>query len=254
MVPLGLFRSPVFAGTNAMTLLLYAALGALLFYFPFNLIQVQHYTPTEAGAAMLPFVALLTALSGWAGGLVDRHGARLPLVLGPTITAVGFGLFALPGTGGSYWTTFFPAMTVLGFGMSLTVAPLTTVVMGAVSQEQSGTASGINNAVSRVGSLLAIAVLGLVVLGTFSSALDERLAKLDLPLAARLAIDAQRTRLGETEPPADLPEAKQAEVKRAVAESYVASFRVLSWLAAGLALASAASAAALVGKKRQQSG
>ena len=133
-----------------MTLFLYAALGGMLFFLPFNLIQVQGYSATGAGAAMVPFVLTMFFLSRWAGGLIDRFGAKLPLIVGPVIAGMGFALFALPGTeAGNYWTTFFPAIMVMSVGMTISVSPLTTAVMGAVEESRAGIASGINNAVSR---------------------------------------------------------------------------------------------------------
>jgi predicted MFS family arabinose efflux permease len=119
MMPLALFRSPTFAGANLLTLFLYSALGGLMFFLPFNLIQVQGFSATEAGAALLPFVLTMFLLSRWAGGLVQRYGAKLPLVVGPLVASAGFTLFMLPGAAaGSYWISFFPAVMVMSLGMA----------------------------------------------------------------------------------------------------------------------------------------
>lgn len=207
MLPLRLFRSRTFSGANLLTLFLYAALGGGLFFFPLNLIQVQGYSATAAGAALLPFILLMFVFSRWSGGLVAKYGARRPLIIGPIIAAAGFALFAVPSTGGSYWTTFFPAVMVLGAGMTIAVAPLTTAVMNAVDADHAGAASGINNAASRVAALLAIAAFGVV----FQLAFDHGMA-----------------------------------THAVHADSFVAGFRWVMLLSALLALASAASAWALI--------
>src|SRR5215467_13511756 len=253
MVPLTLFRSHTFSGANLLTLLLYGALGGIMFFLPFNLIQVQGYSPTLAGAAFVPFILLMFLLSRWAGGLVHRYGAKLPLVIGPLITAVGFSLFAVPGiTSGpsSYWTTFFPAVVVMGLGMSITVAPLTTAVMGAVEQRHAGVASGINNAVSRTAGLLAIAIFGLVVLAVFTSSLDSHLATLHLAPDVQQAIEVQRVKLAAITLPRDVSSQTQMALKNAIDESFVNSFRQVSLICTILALASALSAWVLVAGKQ----
>jgi EmrB/QacA subfamily drug resistance transporter len=164
MMPLGLFRSTTFSGVNALTLLLYGALGGAMFLLPFALISVHGYSATMAGAVFLPFTAIMAVLSRWSGGLLDRFGARLPLVLGPVIVAAGFGLLAVAGPETSYAMAFLLPVSVLGLGMAVTVAPLTATVIAAVPAHQTGVASGINNAASSVASLFAIAAFGALAL------------------------------------------------------------------------------------------
>jgi EmrB/QacA subfamily drug resistance transporter len=239
MLPLDLFRSRNFAAANTLTLLLYAALGGSLFFLPLNLIQVQGYSTTQAGAAFLPFVLCLFLLSRWAGGLVNRYGAKLPLVVGPALAGVGFLSLALPGIGGGYWVTFFPGVLVLGLGMAVTVAPLTTVVMGSVGPQSAGAASGVNNAVSRVAALLAIALLGIVMAQAFNRTLEQRLATLPLPPEAVQAVESQRDKLAGIELPPDIEPQARNTLQRAIGESFVNGYRAVMILGALLAFASA---------------
>ncbi|HEU4451640.1 MAG TPA: MFS transporter, partial [Longimicrobium sp.] len=242
MVPLSIFRSRTFSGANLVTLLLYAALVGVMFFLPFNLIGVQGWSATAAGAAFLPSVVLMTLLSRWSGGLVDRYGARLPLTVGPLVAAAGFALLARPGIGAGFWTGFFPAILLQGVGMAIAVAPLTTAVMGAVDARHAGVASGVNNAVSRAAGLLAIAGLGIVAQGAFGPALERRLEAAAVPAEVRSAVEAQRGRLAAAEAPRDASPALRRTVDRAVDEAFVEAFRWIAWIAAALAVLGAACA------------
>jgi len=243
MLPIGLFRSRTFTWTNVLTLLLYSALATVLWLVPLNLIQVQHYSATGAGAALLPFPLLMFVLSRWSGGLTARVGSRVPLTVGPIVAAAGLALYSLPGIGGSYWTTFFPAVTVLGVGMALTVAPLTTTVMSAVDAEHAGVASGINNAVARVAGLVAIAVFGIVLVRSFDARVNTALDRLELPPAARASIDRELPKLAGADISPTLESRARAPVGRAIDESFVSAFAAVMMSAAGVALAAAVAGA-----------
>ena len=242
MLPLNLFENRNFAGANLLTLFLYTALSGALFFVPLNLIQVQGYSATAAGAAFLPFVLLMFVLSRWSGGLITRYGAKLPLVVGPAIAAGGYALFTVPSVGQSYWTTLFPAVLVLGLGMATSVAPLTTTVMNAVPEDRAGVASGINNAVSRIAGLLGIACLGIVMVHAFNSRLDDRLALMPLAPEQRRTVDEQRMRLAGAEEPSDMDATAKTELRLAIHESFIHGFRLVMATAIVLALASAVSA------------
>lgn len=250
MVPLTLFASSDFRGTNLLTLFLYGATGIFFFLFPLNLIQVQGYSATAAGAAMLPMILLVFFLSRWSGSLVTHYGARLPLIVGPMVTALGFVLFAVPSVGSSYWKVFFPAVVILGFGMAITVVPLTTVVMNSVGQNRVGAASGINNAVARVAAVLAIAVLGIVMVRAFSYQLDRQLAKVSMPPNVLLAIKADEVRLAGLRLPAGAHDSMRAVIGELVRGAFVFGFRVVMLICAGLSMASAAVAALMIPKTR----
>jgi EmrB/QacA subfamily drug resistance transporter len=240
MVPLALFRSRNFSGASLLTLFLYSAIGIFFFLFPLDLIQVQQYSATAAGAAVLPMILLMFFLSRWSGGLVTRYGARTPLIIGPLIAALGFVLFALSPVADIYWKAFFPAVVVLGFGMAVTVAPLTTVIMNSVDQDRVGTASGINNAVARVAGVLAIAVFGIVMVNAFASRLNQKLSPLSLPSEAVRELKANEIKLGGLQVPAGLGPGMKARVRESIEESFMYGFRIVMLSCAGLSVASAA--------------
>src|SRR5437870_5122825 len=221
MLPLALFRSRTFTGANLLTFLLYAALGGTLFFLPLNLIQVQRYSATAAGAAFLPFILIIFLLSRWAGGLVERYGSKIPLVIGPLIAALGFALFMLPGANAAYWQNFFPAVVVLGTGMAVSVAPLTTTVMNSVTQNRVGTASGVDDAVARGAGLLAIAVFGIVMLHSFNHSMDRQLTNWKLPPTASQSLQAQRSKLAAASIPEELDQLTQQMIGRSIAQSFV---------------------------------
>jgi EmrB/QacA subfamily drug resistance transporter len=231
LVPLMLFRSRAFSGANLITLLLYAGLGAAIFFLPFNLIQVHHYSAAAAGASMLPLIICMALLSRLAGDWTERVGIRLPLTIGPLLAAIGLATFALPGPGGSYWVTFFPGMVLLGLGLATTVAPLTTAVLSSVDDEFEGVASGVNNAVARLGNLLAIGVVGIIMVQRFSTQLDLALARAGAPAQIRQALDAQALQLAAiTAPPG---------YEQVVTTAAVSAFRGAMIVSAVLALVAA---------------
>ena len=245
MLPLSLFRSKSFSGANLMTLFLYGALGAVLFFLPLDLIQVEHYSATQAGAALIPWILLMFSLSRWSGGLIVKYGARLPLIVGPLIAGVGFGLFTRIGVDGAYWSTVFPAVIVLGLGMAVSVAPLTTTVMSSIDQSRAGVASGINNAVSRVAGLLAIAVLGSIFSSVYGRRLENGLDAMTLPAEERRLVEVQKGKLAAAT-------AGDARVRGLIDESFVGAYGVVLWMAAGLSVASALSAAVLIDAKPER--
>jgi EmrB/QacA subfamily drug resistance transporter len=252
MVPLPLFESRSFSGANLLTLFLYAAFGIFLFLFPMNLIQVQGYSTTATGAAALPLILLMFFLSRWSGGLVTRYGPRAPLVTGPLIAAAGFVLFAVPSVGASYWKAFFPAFVVLGFGMAISVTPLTTVVMSSVDQDRAGTASGINNAVARVAGVLAIAILGIVMVKLFSSSLNRSLTGGLLPPGTLQYVRSNESKLAGLDLPSSLDVDATALIRASISHAFLFGFRTIMLICAGLSVASAAVAALMIPARAEQ--
>jgi EmrB/QacA subfamily drug resistance transporter len=252
LVPLMLFRSRAFSGANLITLLLYAALGGALFFLPFDLIQVHHYSAAAAGASLLPLVVFMALLSRTSGAMAERIGITLPLTIGPLLCAIGIATFALPGAGGNYFATFFPGMMILGLGLAIAVAPLTTAVLSAVDDEFEGVASGVNNAVARLGNLLAIGVLGIIVVQRFTTQLDAALAHVGVSAQIRQAIGAQALQLATITPPAGLDPAKRAAVDHAITAATVSAFRATMIVSAVLALVAAGLGATMLPPRRSR--
>jgi len=169
---------------------------------------------------------------------VDKYGAKLPLIIGPLIVSAGYLLYAVPGIGGSYWETFFPAIVTVGIGMGISVAPLTTTVMSSVDQDHSGLASGINNAVARTAGLLAIAVMGIIVFDDFSLNLSNELDTIEMSSDLRDHIDSERINLAGIQIPESVEFDTAGKIRKAINISFLSAFRLVMIISAVLALAS----------------
>ncbi len=251
MMPLSLFKSRTFSGANLLTILLYSALAGVLYFLPFNLIQIQSYSPTATSAVFLLFILIMFFLWQWSGNLVNRYGVKLPLMVGPLILAVAFILFAVPGISTSFWITFFPGIILLGFGMSISVAPLAKTVINSVRHRQTGIASAINNTVSRTAGLFAIAIFNIFVFNFFNYSLDRRLAKLNLPVQVQQALTKQRINLAAANIPDNINSKLKNALEQAITLSYIDSFRLVIFIATALALASAVIALLMIDKRQK---
>lgn len=225
MLPLGLFANRTFCGTNLATMMLYGGLSITLFFMPIHLIHVRDYSAMAAGAAMLPFILMLSLLSHLAGWLADRYGARLLITFGPIIAGLGFAMLGWPGLSGPYWSTYLPGMTITGLGIALTMTPLTTAVMSAAPSERAGIASAINNAVSRLAFLLALAVMGAVAVLRFKTGLGPELTDL---------LGSEVLKLGAAIVPDTVPD--REGVMLAIDEAALVTFRLMMSCACWLAL------------------
>ena len=242
MLPLSLFKSLDFTGACLLTFFLYGALGGAFYFLPLDLVQVQGYSETGAGLALLPLILLVAGLSTSAGRLLNRFSAKLLLAVGPMLSAVGFAYLGFSGVGGSYWSSYFPAITVLGLGMALTVAPLTTTVMSSVGKDRSGIASGVNNAVARVAGLLTVAIFGLVLAAVFNTLLDHQLDAAGVPQTERSQIDRSKLAGAGLKGPEGV----------AVKASFAGGLQIVMLLASGLSALGAASSLLLLGRRKEK--
>ncbi|MBE0481130.1 MAG: MFS transporter [Dehalococcoidia bacterium] len=245
LVPLQVFSNPLVKGANLVTLGLYFALNGVIVYFVLNLQQVQGFSPTLAGLALLPTIILITVLSAPAGALSDRIGPRKQMIAGPLLVAAGSALLITGNADARYLLEFMPGLVLLGIGMALVIAPLTRSAL-AVEPEFTGAASGVNNAVSRVAALLAVAVLGVVMVSFFASNLAGRLENSPLDEEERAVILDQADRLGGIDIPAGFTEEARAAAERIIRESFVYAFRWSMAVTAAVALSAAAVSFSLI--------
>lgn len=238
---LALFRVRTFTGGNLALFLLYVSVGPILIYIPLNMIQIQGYSESFVGIAILPMTIFMLISSAYIGGIVDRYGPRTPIVGGHALTFLAFVLLAMVGiTGGQhdYWKTFFLPLCLAGMGLGITLAPLTVAVLESVEESKAGIASGISNTLSRVGQVLSVAVMGGFVLSIFTSALLNDPKVRALPEAAQNQLEIASVDLGETTIPEALSPAEKANIEAAIRASHVAAYNVLLWVSAAFCLLS----------------
>jgi EmrB/QacA subfamily drug resistance transporter len=249
LIPISLFKHQAFSGVTIITLILYFAMSGVFFFYTLNLQQIQGFTATQAGLAFMPIILLLFLISRWAGSFADRVGPRWPMIVGQVVIAIGFFMYLIPSVEANYWLTFFPATLVFGLGLGITVAPLTTVALGAVPTHLSGLASGVSNAASRVATMLAVATLGALMVLQFGVSLEHRTRDLPLTEPDRQQLKVEALDLGGAEPPAHLATAVQAEVAVAIDRAFIDAYRLMMVLCGVLALVSAGISAATIGDK-----
>jgi EmrB/QacA subfamily drug resistance transporter len=246
MMPLKLFANATFSGANLLTFFLYAGLGAGMLFLSLNLVQVQGYSQLQSGLTFLPFTVLMVTIARFAGSLADKHGPRLFLIGGPALAGAGLLILSfIKQTSGpsAYWTTFFPGVLVLGLGMSFTVAPLTAAVMGSVSDHFSGTASGINNAMTRISGVFANAIFGALAVLFFSGALQQQLKTIPLNTKHKQEVMQQATDLGNAKVPSSITAVNKPLIEKAYRTGFINAYAnimrisaVLGFLGALMAL------------------
>lgn len=240
MIPLELFRHRLFSGITLITFILYFAMSGVFFFLPLNLQQIQEFSATNTGAAFMPIIILLFLISRWSGHYADKYGPRLLMIIGPAIIGVGFLMYMIPGEAANYWLTFLPATIIFGIGLGITVAPLTTVALGAVPTHLSGLASGVSNAASRIASMLAVATLGALMVVQFSASLEHRTQALPLSDQDRALLQEEKLKLGGAIAPSNLAPDVKIQVETAIDEAFADAFRLMMGLCGFLALVSAA--------------
>lgn len=238
IMPLHLFKNATFSGTNLLTFFLYAGLGAGMLFLSLNLVQVQGYSQLQSGLTFLPFTILMICFARFAGSLADKIGSKLFLITGPVIAGTGLLVLSLiKQTNGpaDYWTTFFPGILVLGLGMSFTVAPLTATVMASVSDHFSGTASGVNNAMTRISGVFANAIFGALAVLFFTGALQKQLHSIHLNPKQQQEVLAQAADLGNAKVPAVVEQSLKPQIATGYHQGFIHAYAIITRLSSGLA-------------------
>ena len=239
MLPLSLFANRTFTGANLLTLFLYAGMFAGMLFLTLDLVQIQGYSQLQAGLTLLPFTILLITISRWSGTLVDRYGPRLFLIAGPAVVAVGLCVLSfIKITAGpsDYWRTYFPGICLFGLGMSFTVTPLTTTVMGTLANHYSGTASGINNAVARISNVFTNAIIGAFAIMVFTGYITNGVRDISIDKDARSIVIEQAINLGDAKVPGKVLGEKKAQVDKLYKDGFIDAYANVMRISAGLAL------------------
>lgn len=255
MMPISLFANRNFSGANLLSFFLYAALGSAMLFLSLDLVQVQKFSQLQSGMAFLPFTIAVLLFAATAGKLADKKGARIFLVAGPATSAAGLLVLSLVGKTsgpGAYWYTFLPGMIIFGFGMAFTVSPLTSAVMGAVADQFSGVASGINNAVTRIANVLSYAIFGALAFVFFSGRLAEEIKSIALPAAEIPAVMKEAVNLGNAEPPSFIHGEQAKLVQLAYERSFIHVYQVVLRISAALALVAALIAFLMINNDKQK--
>ena len=251
MMPLQLFANATFSGANLLTFFLYAGLGAGMLFLSLNLVQVQGYSQLQSGLTFLPFTVIMITIARFAGALADKHGPRLLLIVGPATAGLGLLILSfVKQTAGphDYWTTFFPGIIVFALGMSFTVAPLTAAVMGSVNDQFSGTASGVNNAVTRIANVFTNAIFGALAVLFFAGALQWQIKNINLNAKQKQEVLAQAADLGNAKVPQGVADGKLIE--QAYHDSFIKAYANIMRISAGLGFLGALMAVLFVKNKK----
>jgi len=252
MMPLYLFSNPLFTGVNLLTFFLYAGLGAGVLFLSLNLVQAQGYSQLQSGLTFLPFTVLMITIARYAGTLADKYGPRLLLIIGPATAGTGLLLLSfVKQTAGpsQYWTTFFPGIIVFGLGMSFTVAPLTATVMTSVSDHLSGTASGVNNALTRISNVFANAIFGALAALLFAGSLQNQLQTIRLDAKVKQSVIKEAVNLGNASVPKEVEPEYKTTIIKSYRESFITAYSGIMKISAGLGFLGALTAAIFIRTK-----